>query len=464
MNLPFAQKEVIIGNPESKIGICTLWSPREKFVHKYLDGLMSEIAIVGNLYSIRGIGILIRNYLSNPRLRYLLVTGTEIGGAKNVLQNLASRRDLLKYWHLEEEHINRFLAQVSIVYVESERANAIISNGVLREVDFERQRFEPILVPLPEPKAEVFPGPQSGYLKRVPTIMDGYIALLREIRLFGHVTGQDSEGHRRQELWELNMIITSQDPFGFSSIPHPEYSIEYIKKYCEDFWRGTEPKDLAYRYGYIIRSGFDGDQVEAVIKAFCDKAETFRTIISLWDPNPKSGSIIAKDPPCITLLHPRIIGDYLYLWSYIRTNDMFSAWSLNAAALRYFQYCLCQQIKAILKRPNIQIGDLGITSGSAHIYENDWPAVDAMLEEKAKALKFRPDPKGNFHIQIENDEIVINHYSPDGTELLQVFSGENAEKLSKEIAPFISQIQHALYLGKELRKAEEKLLEWNPFY
>lgn len=457
----FSEKEVIIGNHHSPIGVCTMWSPREEFVKKHLSDAMDKVALVGNLYSIRGIGILIRNFLSNPWMRYLLVTGTEMGVAKAVLQNLANKnftnkQDLLKRWDLEEKHIKRFLEQVSIVYATSEHAKATINNGVFRQVDFEQQRFEPIVVPLPEPKAEVFPGPKSGYLIRVPTVMEGYVALLKEIRLFGHITGQDSEGQRRQEIWKLDMVITGQDPCDFASIPHPEYGEDYIKKYCEDFWKGTEPKDLAYRYGHTIRYVF-GDQVKAIIRAFEDKEETFRTVISLWDPHAEYGSVTAKDPPCIVLIHPRIINGCLHQFAYIRTNDMLGGWPLNAAALRYFQYCLLDQLKWKLGRKDLQIGDLAITSGSAHIYERDWLAVDAMLEEKAKTPKFLPDPKGNFHIQTEDGEIAVNHYSPDGAELLQVFRGKNAEKLSREIAPFISEVRNALYVGRALMEAEMKL-------
>lgn len=459
MNLPFAQKEVIIGNPESKIGVCTLWSPREKFVNKYLNGLMNEVALVGNLYSVFGIGILIRNYLANPQLRYLIVSGTELGFAKTALENLSIDNSLPEKLFLEKNHIVRFLEQVKIIYTKD--IFGIIQGRDFQEVNFEKKHFELIIVPLPDPKADVFPASDSGHLIRANTIVEGYYALLKEIRFFGHITGQDFEGHRRQELWELNMVITSQDSCDFDSIPHPEYDNKQIKKYCNDFWNGTEPEDLAYRYGHIIRYGF-GDQVEAVIKVFKDKAETFRTVISLWNPNIEGGSITAIDPPCICTIHPRIIGKYLHQWAYIRTNDMFSGWPLNAAALRYFQYCLFERLKIELNRSDLKLGELGITSGSAHLYERDWARVDAMLKGK-RNNRFQPDPKGNFEVSIENKEIIVRHFSPDGI-LLQIFRGESADRLSIDIAPFISQIQHALYLGQELRKAEEKLLRWNPFY
>jgi len=447
----FSEKELIIGNLEADIAVCTLWSPRETFARKNLDGLMNKIAVVGNLYSVFGIGIIIRNCLANPNIRKIIVSGTEQGAALSVLKKLSAfDSSLPTTFFLEREHLERFLEQVEILHLDRKEIADFISRYDASANN--KISFEPLIIPLPEPKATVFPSSQTGHLIRVATIKEGYSALLKEIRYFGHITGQDSEGHRRQELWELNMVITAQDPLDFASIPHPEYGVPYIKEYCEAFWEGMEPSDLAYRYGHIIRFGF-GDQMEAVIKAFIDKAETFRTVISLWDPRVDGGSITADDPPCLTLIHPRIIGLYFHQWAYIRTNDMFGGWPLNAIALRYFQYKILERLKIELKRPELELGELGVTSGSAHIYERDWSRIDAMLAEK-KPDKFSSDPKGNFEIGTENGEIVVKHFNPAGNELLQVFLGKDAERLGKQIAPFISKIRNALYIGRELQKAE----------
>ena len=450
----FSEKELIIGNLDADIAVCTLWSPREIFARKSLDGLMDKIAVVGNLYSVFGIGVMIRNCLANPNIRKIIVSGTEQGAALSVLKKLSAiDSSLPATFFLEREHLERFLEQVEILHLDRKeiadfinRYDASANNKI---------SFEPLVIPLPEPKATVFPAAQTGHLIRVATIKEGYSALLKEIRYFGHITGQDSEGHRRQELWELNMVITHQDPLDFSSIPHPEYGVPYIKEYCEAFWEGTEPSDMAYRYGHIIRFGF-GDQMEAAVKAFKDKAETFRTVISLWDPRVDGGSITANDPPCLTLIHPRIIGQHLHQWAYIRTNDMFGGWPLNAIALRYFQYKILERLKIELKRPELELGELGITSGSAHIYERDWIRIDAMLAEQ-KLSKFSLDPKGNFEIGTENGEIVVKHFNPAGDELLQIFRGKDAEKLGKQIAPFISEIGNALYIGRELQRAEAEI-------
>lgn len=445
----FSEKEIIVGDPESSVAICTLWSPREYFAKKYLGDLMNRVAVVGNLYSVYGIGILIRNCIANPNIRKLVVSGTELGVALSTLKRISGLDpSLAKAFFLEIKHLERFNYQVEIVYLAPEKIAGWIANNH----DNQKSHFESLIVSLPEPKATAFPAVQSGHLIRVPSIKEGYTALLKEIRLFGHITGQDSEGHRRQELWELNMVITSQDPLDFDSIPHPEYDASHIREYCEAFWEGTEPNDLAYRYGHIIRFGF-GDQVEAVVKAFKDKAETFRTVISLWDPRVDGGSITANDPPCLTLIHPRIIGEYLHLWAYIRTNDMFGGWPLNAMALRYFQGRILDRLKNDLNRPGLQLGEIGVTSGSAHIYERDWTRIDAMLAEQRPG-KFSPDPKGNFEIGAENGEVVVRHFSSNGDKLLQIFRGISAEKMSKEIMPFISDIGNALYVGRALKEAE----------
>lgn len=442
----FSLKELIIGNLDANIGVCTLWSPKDKFVKKYLGEIINKVAIAGNLYSVFGIGIMIRNYLANPRMRYLIISGTEMGKAKAALEVLGDNSSLLKKLFLEKQHIERFLKQVKIIPVEPDKIREVIEKEC--EEVFSENEFETIIVPIPKPKTEIFPTSGSGHLIRVATIAEGYEALLREIRLFGHITGEDSEGHRRQELWQLTMTITDQDPVAFSSIPHPEYDEEKIRKYCEDFWNGTEPKDLAYRYGHIMRFAF-GDQVEACIEAFKKKTETFRPLICLWDPRVDGGSINSNDPPCVVMMQPRIIGNRLFMKGYIRTNDMFGGWPLNAIAIRYIQYRLAKLLKS-----DMGLGDLEITSGSAHIYERDWFSIDSFLEERGGVnKKFYPDPKGNFEIKIENYRIVVKHFSPEG-ELLQEFKGLKALELSKKTAPFISQIGNALYIGRELMKAE----------
>lgn len=459
MSWPYlSEKEVIIGNPDSKIGVATLWYPRNRFSKEILGDFMDKVSAVGNLYSIYGIGILIRNFLANPKLRYLIVSGTELGKSKQALEKLGSDSAILSSIYLSEEQVKRFLAQTKIIFTETKEVRTVIASECFKEAYREALIFDPVEIPLPKPTVNVFPTAASTHLIRARTIEEGYESLLKEIRLFGHTTGNDSEGHRRQELWTLNVDITDQDPLDFKSIPHPEYSEAQIQEYCEDFWNGVKRGETAYAYGHIIRHKF-GDQVEAAIESFKKKQETFRVYISLWDPRVDGGSLNDEDPPCITKILLRIINNKLYQSCEIRTNDMFNGWPLNAIALRYFQYRFLERLKVELNRPDLGLGDLTICSGSAHFYERDWIKIDTVINE-APVRMFLPDPKGNFEIKVEDGKIVVNHYSPDGTQSLQQFTGTSALELSRRIQPFVSQVQNALYIGRELMKAEMQLKEW----
>ena len=110
-------------------------------------------------------------------------------------------------------------------------------------------------------------------------------------------------------------------------------------------------------------------------------------------------------------------------------------------------------------------------------------AIDRDFSNRFIAL----DPKGYFLIKIDNSskELVIDHFSNDideeGTALdpltgqpiscnsqsprepMQTFRGRTAKelgiKLTEGEAPFLSQLDHALYLGRELQKAEACMLK-----
>ncbi len=453
---PFSKKEIVIGNVNASVAICTLWTPKDVFIKKYFGGSIGDnVAVLGNLYSVFGIGILIRNLLSNTSIRYLIVSGVDKGKGKKVLLNEINDNPLLaKDLFLEPCHIERFLEQVKIIPVDADKVKRFVEEKSYRDDSFENKKFEPILIPVPEPTNEIFPGLRTGSHIRARTIKEAYSYILKEIRFFGEFTAPDSEGHTRQELQNLSVVITEQDPSDFSSIPHPEYDESYIVKYCEDFWVGKKPGDLAYTYGSTIRHKF-GDQVEALVDAFKKKYETFRTVVSLWDPNIESGSIKAEDPPCLVMIQARLTGNILTLWARIRTNDMFGGWSLNAAALRYFQFMLLKRLRIELKSSGLEMGELEVSSGSAHIYDRDFVNVDKYIRDVRKNWKFFPDSKGNFEVKVDDDGIVVNLYSPEGF-LLKTFHGKSAEGLSKKIKPFMSDISNALYVGRELSRAERR--------
>ena len=119
------------------------------------------------------------------------------------------------------------------------------------------------------------------------------------------------------------------------------------------------------------------------------------------------------------------------------------------------------------------------------IQEDDFDRIQVLDKELSKRF-ISLDPKGYFLIRLDNSskELVVEHYSNDIDELgraidpktgkpiscegdhkrvpTMVFRGMSAKevgvKLTEGKGPFLlSKLDHALYLGRELQKAEECL-------
>ena len=112
------------------------------------------------------------------------------------------------------------------------------------------------------------------------------------------------------------------------------------------------------------------------------------------------------------------------------------------------------------------VGNLITLSQSAHVYEDCWERVLELLEGEAKGLvldgRFYRDPRGSFVIRVEESEIVVDHYSPEGDKLRTLRSG-SARDLERLIAPSVSFPEHAAYLGRELERAEQALRRGRPY-
>lgn len=71
-----------------------------------------------------------------------------------------------------------------------------------------------------------------------------------------------------------------------------------------------------------------------------------------------------------------------------------------------------------------------------------------------KSISFcEEDERGYFTVTIEKQEIQVTFYSIAGKELRR-FTGKSALELRNQCTFYISNIDHAFYLGQELMKAE----------
>jgi thymidylate synthase len=209
---------------------------------------------------------------------------------------------------------------------------------------------------------------------------------------------------------------------------------------------------VSYTYGSRLRA-FDGsiDQVRAMMDELRAAGTSRRAVAALWSPASDAGS---ANPPCLDLVQARLreggAGETpsLHLTAYFRSHDIYRAWASNAFGLRALQAQMAEELGAAA-------GDLAILSHSAHVYAHDWERAGELLAHHYRVVDPRlvRDARGSFVIALEPPEIVVRHYTPDG-EHLQSFRGTGARELGAQLAPYVGEMSHGIYLGQELQKAE----------
>ncbi len=82
-------------------------------------------------------------------------------------------------------------------------------------------------------------------------------------------------------------------------------------------------------------------------------------------------------------------------------------------------------------------------------------AVERVIAEGVDPMRIKLDKAGYFVINVEPEALLVEHYSYKD-ELLRVIEGEDARSIYLTIVRngWVSQLDHAAYLGKELARAE----------
>ncbi|MBW2978908.1 hypothetical protein KY304_02250, partial [Candidatus Woesearchaeota archaeon] len=98
-----------IGSPESNVGICTLWSEKDSIISRISK---EYYAILGNLYSQKGIEYLIRNTLANPRIRYIVIFGQDMANSGEKLIKLVKGDNL--DINIDDKFLDIFRKQIKV--------------------------------------------------------------------------------------------------------------------------------------------------------------------------------------------------------------------------------------------------------------------------------------------------------------------------------------------------------------
>jgi len=198
------------------------------------------------------------------------------------------------------------------------------------------------------------------------------------------------------------------------------------------------------------------DSLQIAIKRLQKDIESRHVYIALWDNSRDLPE--GHGCPCLVSLFFRYFDDKLTLTATFRTHNAMDAWLENVYGLMAIQ---CYVAEAV----NIPRGPITVFSHSISISTEvlerakavaDKKETDEIINLQTGKRDPRYDHHGHFTVTIDRDtqEIVVQH-NHEGI-LLTEYRGKTAQILEKQLArdDAISEMSHALYLGREIAKKE----------
>jgi thymidylate synthase len=462
-----SRKDLIVGNPESNVGICTLWTQRALIAQR-LDP--NSYFICANLYSFAGINLIIRNIFSFPQIRYLVLCGADQSQTGEVLVELFSKG--LGHHHTLPGVQARLDESIPLEAIEQLRQNVQlidlrpVTTG-LKNVEAITNRIKTELIDLPNLPAfttpqsfpetlpeggKALPSERSGFRVEATTVAATWLELLRLVMRFGEIKPTEYSQAQR-ELFNTVAVVTEEDPDDIKFEPWLPFSREQLENYYPQILSPVKPEGVSYTYGERLRHWGSGYDQIAQLKARLHEAiYTRRAVAVTWDVARDSSS---DNPPCLVELTVGVQSEQLFLSVVFRSHDIFNAWPQNTYALRRLQKELAVEV-------GLSLGALTIISHSAHIYEGRWKlAQDLMTSFQSKHIEWKSDPRGYFVINVRRASatqpatICVQHSTLAGF-TPYYFEGDSARQLCLEISRenLAGLAEHYAYLGRELMKAE----------
>ncbi len=470
--LHFGEKLHIV-NPRGYVGVVTLWSRISWVLRRFeeagvnLDPKTSPVAVLGNLYG-NGLKHLLRNLLYNPQLRYLVICGRDLSGSREELVNffklgveeyeaLGVRCRRVKGTNRLVDHLlgpELFHDPPVLVEVgdlasgESLARLARFFNELPPPPPVRAVRF---LLPLPPVEVGRYPSNPRAHVVVAETPLEAWEELVFRIVRFGHLVHLKKGD--RQELQNVKVVVERPVPDPPEELARYGFSLEKFSQYQRDILDPSPPgPDTSYRYGHRLRSYFGLDTLAAVARRLQEDSQDRHCYISLWDPARDLEGQSGR--PCLVSLFFRVFEEKLTLTATFRTHNALDAWLENFYGLMAVQ----QHVAAAA---NLPPGAITVFSHSITVDPEEYQR--ARMVAAARQYRLRFDPHGNFRITVEDGQIVAYHLF--GDMVINEYRGKSAAALAREIARdlAVSDAGHAMYLGRQLARAEACLAGGEPF-
>jgi thymidylate synthase len=488
--LYFAERLHII-NPEGDVGIATLWSQVEQ-VRKLLEEFgidlapqTSRIAVIANLYG-NGFPQMLRNLQWNPQVRYLLALGQDLSGSRQELVNFFERGlEVVEYLGAPAHRIagaTRIIdgSVTPADFSNGIRVTALGKIGEAGTAEVVRSFFSSLPaksdclmerrnIPIPEVSVERFPSEPRNHniLRRTP--LEAWEELIFRLVRFGH-RSRLRKGERL-ELQNVKVVIEEPMEEAEEDLAVYGFSLAHFRQYQQRILDPDKPGDLAYTYGNRLRGYFrhDGavvDALEVAARRLRTDPETRHAYISLWDTSRDLTE--GHGCPCFVSAFFRRLEGKLTLTATFRTHNAMSAWLENVYGLMAIQ-------NYVARNCDMPPGPLTVVSHSISVscepsvLENARRVAEAkktadVVDRRTGKRELRFDPHGNFTVTVDHEagEIVVEH-SFEGMRIGE-YRGKTAEAIEDQLARDValSEISHALYLGREIARKEMELKRARP--
>nr|VFJ55333.1 MAG: thymidylate synthase [Candidatus Kentron sp. DK]VFJ55405.1 MAG: thymidylate synthase [Candidatus Kentron sp. DK] len=470
-----------IVNPCGDVGISTLWSTVRQISKIFdelgvdMDPATSRISVIANLYG-NGFPHMLRNLLWNPQIRHILILGQDLSG---------SRLELINFFHLGIEpttfqDIPAFRISGTNRIIDGEVTPGhfagrihITPLGLISDHTTKtgiRSFFDNLppkdetteqRVNIPIPKVEItrFPTEPRAQTILRDTPIEAWKELIFRLVRFGH-PNQLRKG-KRYELQNVKVVVEKPEIESQERLAEIGFSLEKFQRYQEWILDPVKPDDLEYSYGnrmrgYFTHEGAIVDLLEAAVQRLSNDPESRHAYVSLWDPARDISE--KKGHPCLVSLYFRCFDNRLTVTAVFRTHNAFTAWLQNCYGLMAIQAFVANRI-------GMEQGPITIFSHSISVSEEsidqakivaDAKHTDDMVDSETGKREPRYDYNGDFAVTVDQDagEIVVHHTYRGVT--LTEYRERHAEELEARIARdcAVSEISHALYLGREIARKE----------
>ncbi|MBW2978444.1 thymidylate synthase [Candidatus Woesearchaeota archaeon] len=399
--------------------------------------------------------------------------------------------------NIPTELINKVRENVELIDLNKKMPNAPLAektekaNEMMNNLEKKKPFLDKPFVFEYEEAEESFPYEGGPVIVHGSTIPKTWIEVIHNIYRYGRKNLMNANTDRWVK--EINnMVAVIHDPQNMDLTVNPflvPLTNEKIAAYQKEILSPLLPEGKAYTYGnklraYIFPSAKEikdlvnsteykdfefgkGPHLDANVNYKEDICEInqIKDIIDALKRDPYSKACVAitwhvqdelmrkhKSSPCLVFLQAVVQDEKLNLTVFFRSHDMTQGWPENAYGCAVIQKEIADGIK-------VESGILTIMSGSAQIYAHYYQQVGDMLKKHKTEEVNYIDPRGNFTIELKDGEILVKHIHPESNAVLEEFKGKTAMELLDNISlsTIIIDTRHAIYLGAELKKAENAL-------